>query len=335
MAKISIVIPVYKVEKVLKRCVDSVLSQTYTDYEVILVDDGSPDTCGDICNDYADAHENILAIHQKNGGLSAARNTGLQKARGEYVMFLDSDDYLASDCLETLCRHDADLIIGTITFAFENKDDIDQKPREDGMILRDDFAKLLPALLDERRLNYIHAKLFKRSIIEAHRLAFEDDMLTSAEDTVFNFTYLQYCSSIYVSAKPVHFYVQSSSGLGQRFYPDRYQRYCRLNDFIADTCKKMDVYSDGMDAGISARMCRSAIWSMNGILEENSLGGSEKIELLDAIAVDMRLRGYAFEKDSRDAENLDYLIKSGGKKLLSRYTRAEFYEKVRYKLGIH
>lgn len=96
MVKLSIIVPIYGVEQYLRRCVDSLLAQDLpsAEYEIILVDDESPDACPQICNDYAAAHENIHVVHRKNGGLSAARNSGIEVARGKYVMFVDSDDYL-------------------------------------------------------------------------------------------------------------------------------------------------------------------------------------------------------------------------------------------------
>ena len=95
--KFSIVIPVYKVEEYLDECVRSVLGQTYSNMEVILVDDGSPDRCGQMCDDWARKDHRVCVIHQENGGLSAARNTGIRNARGEYLLFLDSDDWWESD----------------------------------------------------------------------------------------------------------------------------------------------------------------------------------------------------------------------------------------------
>ena len=103
--KFSVIVPVYKVEQYLRPCIDSILGQTYKDFELILVDDGSPDACPQICDEYAQKYENVRCIHQKNGGLSCARNTGLSVASGEYVMFIDSDDYLAnSDVLGLLAE---------------------------------------------------------------------------------------------------------------------------------------------------------------------------------------------------------------------------------------
>ena len=99
-AKISVIVPVYKVEGTLKRCVDSILGQTFADFELILVDDGSPDLCGKMCDDFAVKDERIKVIHKENGGLSSARNAGLDIAQGEYVCFIDSDDYVADTYLQ-------------------------------------------------------------------------------------------------------------------------------------------------------------------------------------------------------------------------------------------
>lgn len=103
--KLSIIIPVYKVEHTLRRCVESVLRQRFKDYQIILVDDASPDSCPEICDELVKTEKRVQVIHRKtNGGLSAARNTGLKKAKGEYVMFIDSDDYIHNDTLSELMK---------------------------------------------------------------------------------------------------------------------------------------------------------------------------------------------------------------------------------------
>ncbi len=101
-ALISVIIPVYNVEEYLRECVDSVLCQTYKNFEIILVDDGSTDSSGKICDEYIEKDERVTVIHQKNGGLSAARNAGISETNGDYVYFLDSDDYITENALETL-----------------------------------------------------------------------------------------------------------------------------------------------------------------------------------------------------------------------------------------
>lgn len=102
MDLISIIIPIYNVEKYIHRCVDSVMNQTYTDLEIILVDDGSPDNCGEICDEYAMIDNRIKVIHKKNGGLSDARNHGIESATGEWLFFLDSDDWIHPQTIERL-----------------------------------------------------------------------------------------------------------------------------------------------------------------------------------------------------------------------------------------
>lgn len=111
---ISVIIPVYNVKEFLNECVDSIINQTYTDLEIILIDDGSTDGCGEICDNYAQKDKRIRVIHQKNQGLSAARNTGLEHMQGDYLTFLDSDDYLMPSTLEHMLslakKHEADMV---------------------------------------------------------------------------------------------------------------------------------------------------------------------------------------------------------------------------------
>lgn len=104
MELVTIIVPIYKVEQYLERCINSLLRQTYTYLEIILVDDGSPDRCGEICDSYAQKDERIRVIHKQNGGLSSARNSGIELCTGEWIMFVDSDDFIASDTVEYLLK---------------------------------------------------------------------------------------------------------------------------------------------------------------------------------------------------------------------------------------
>lgn len=120
--KLSIIVPIYKVEQYLRRCVDSLLDQDLLleEYEIILVDDGSPDNCLAICEEYARAHDNVKVVHRENGGLSAARNSGIEVAQGKYVQFVDSDDYLEPNVLKTLVeKMDADQL-DVLRFNYQN-----------------------------------------------------------------------------------------------------------------------------------------------------------------------------------------------------------------------
>lgn len=99
---ISVIVPIYKVEKYLRRCVDSILNQSYTDFELLLIDDGSPDSCPQICDEYARRDDRVRVFHKPNGGLSDARNYGVERMKGDYVSFIDSDDYVGPDYLKIL-----------------------------------------------------------------------------------------------------------------------------------------------------------------------------------------------------------------------------------------
>ena len=124
MAEVSIIVPVYQVEKYIRQCVDSILAQTFTDFELILVDDGSKDKSGEICDEYAGMDERVKVIHKENGGLSDARNRGMDHAAGKYFMFVDSDDYIAPTMVERLytriiCEN-ADIAACNFLFTFDN-----------------------------------------------------------------------------------------------------------------------------------------------------------------------------------------------------------------------
>lgn len=122
---ISVIVPIYKVEKYLKKCVDSIINQTYTNLEIILVNDGSPDGCGEICTDYVKLDSRVIVINKENGGLSSARNYGLKNANGRYVCFIDSDDWIDKEYINTLyenlIKYDANVSMCGFKYEYENK----------------------------------------------------------------------------------------------------------------------------------------------------------------------------------------------------------------------
>lgn len=121
---ISVIVPIYNVEKYLARCVDSIVNQTYKNLEIILVDDGSPDRCPQVCDDYAEKDSRIKVVHKKNGGLSDARNAGMAVATGEYISFIDSDDWIETSMFELLLnnifQYDCEISCGGIMMVWEN-----------------------------------------------------------------------------------------------------------------------------------------------------------------------------------------------------------------------
>lgn len=183
---VSIIVPIYKVEPYLRRCLNSIINQTYTNLEIILVEDGSPDKCPQICDEYAAKDKRIIVIHKKNGGLSDARNTGLDLAKGDYIYFLDGDDYIGNETITSLYKHiqekdNTAIAIGYFTADYDGeykpyrKDWIFYKPRYIDAI---DFAN---RMLMEKSNFAATAKLYKRELFK--KLRFQKNKKN--EDTLF------------------------------------------------------------------------------------------------------------------------------------------------------
>jgi len=166
-ALISIIVPVYKTEPYLRKCLESIVSQTYKNMEIILVNDGSPDNCGEICDKYASIDSRIKVIHQKNGGLSAARNAGLRIASGEYIGFVDSDDWIENDMFETLylgaLKYGADIAI--CGYFYEDCAKY-KEVKEEHTVLLDCKDALHHLILDKTFTNHVWNKLFKNKLFE-------------------------------------------------------------------------------------------------------------------------------------------------------------------------
>lgn len=178
---VSIVIPVYNVEKYLKDCVNSVISQTYADLQIILVDDGSTDSSGNICDAFAEKDERIHVIHKKNGGLSDARNAGTSASKGEFIFYLDSDDYLENDALQVLLRtqdqHRADVVVGNYFYTYDDREDIAENKEQ---VL--DKATSIERLMSGEIQTFTWGKLVRAEIAKKHKfpagLLFEDHFWT-------------------------------------------------------------------------------------------------------------------------------------------------------------
>lgn len=163
--KISIIVPVYKVEKYIHKCIDSILAQTFTDFELILVDDGSPDNCGKICDEYAKEDSRIVVIHKDNGGVSDARNIGISRANGEYIGFVDSDDYIDKDMYKNLYES-----------CLNNKADISiigiKEINECGKTIHEYLPKVIE-FSELLKQSYAWNKMFKKSLFIENGLNFK------------------------------------------------------------------------------------------------------------------------------------------------------------------
>lgn len=166
--KVSIIVPVYKVEKYIYRCIESIMNQTYENLEILLVDDGSPDKCGEICDNYALVDKRIKVIHKKNGGLSDARNVAIDIAKGEYLTFVDSDDYITNDYVEYLMRilkeNNADISGCCANRCYEGKEDNVNVKTENTVLTFNNVEALEDNFYQKHILNNAWGKLYKKDL---------------------------------------------------------------------------------------------------------------------------------------------------------------------------
>ena len=236
---VTVVLPIYKVERYLERCILSVINQTYRNLEIILVDDGSPDDCPRICDDYAKRDPRIKVIHKQNAGLGMARNTGIEYATGEYICFFDSDDYVAPEtievCVVTAEANNADMVI----FGYD-----DVTP--DGKILRTRIPcppkqifcgeevknVLLPMTLCRNQKtgedwSIVHSawnKLYSMAAIKASGWRFASEREIISED-YYSLTELYgYLNRVYVLDRAFYYYTVNNTSLSRTYKPDRYER---------------------------------------------------------------------------------------------------------------
>lgn len=206
---ISVIVPVYKAETYLHRCVDSLLAQSFQDYEILLIDDGSPDKSGNICDEYAKQDNRIRVFHKENGGVSSARNVGLDNAIGDYISFVDSDDWVNNDFLEIFLMNKADIVVQGVyaTNWPEKEKDIEHYIGiEEINVTKCDVSCLFDALFDSLNIGFVFLRLFKRSIIETNQIRFNTDYKLM-EDEEFIMHYLIYCTTYSTINKSGYHYI--------------------------------------------------------------------------------------------------------------------------------
>lgn len=219
MCEISIIVPVYKVEKYLDKCVTSILNQTFTDFELILVDDGSPDNSGKMCDEYAKKDYRVRVIHKANGGLSDARNVALDVACGKYIGFIDSDDYIDQDMYETLYKNlkdsNADLSVIGMYDVYANRE-----PKivdEELFVLNQKEA--IKFALDGRKLAVsANNKLYKRELFEEIR--YPKGKLT--EDAFVIMEILLRCATVVISTKQKYYYFHREDSITTTKFSTKY-----------------------------------------------------------------------------------------------------------------
>lgn len=246
--KVSVIMPVYRVEEYVGRAIESILAQTLPEFEFFIVDDGSPDRSGEICDEYAKRDARIRVIHKKNGGAPAARNTAMELARGEYLYFLDSDDWAEPEMLEELYRlakrDRAQLVVAGFyidTYYDETNFSTDDFTADDAVYAdRESFRRAAYRLFDRNLLYTPWNKLYEREYIEARRLRYP---ATLWDDFPFNLSVVEDIERVTVTSRQYYHFIRKRAESETAAYrPDMYDKREEEHGWMVDLYKKWGVF---------------------------------------------------------------------------------------------
>lgn len=232
---ISIIVPVYNVEKYLDKCIESITNQTYKDLEIILVDDGSQDKCPEICDNWVKRDNRIKVIHKKNGGVSSARNIGIESADGEYIGFVDSDDYIDQSMykilLENLLRNGADISVCSSYFVYENGTQKIDSKTSDKICNQKEAVELISYTMN----NSLWNKLFRKESIVKCRF---DEEHTFGEDHLFLLQALKNVNKVTFCSRSLYYYVQHKDSITGTKFSKRSFDQIYMKDILLEFVEK-------------------------------------------------------------------------------------------------
>lgn len=248
--RFSIIVPIYKVEKYIQKCISTLIGQTYPDIEIILVDDGSPDRCPQICDEYAKLDNRIIVIHKQNGGLSDARNAGLEIASGDYVIFVDSDDYINSDTCERLLKYaetNCDILIGDATVEGAS---IEMTHIQPTMKIYSGIEYLNEAFHADKAPMAAWLNIYKRSFLVENGLRFKRGILH--EDEQFTPRALLLASSVIITGVNFyHYFIRDNSITTKK------DKRKNASDLYNTCCELEKIYESIEDSGLRENMLDS------------------------------------------------------------------------------
>lgn len=241
MPSISILVPIFKVpEKCLRRCIESLLNQTLKNIEIILVDDGSPDENGKIIDEYAATDERIIAVHQKNKGLSGARNTAFDNASGEYVMFLDGDDYLENNTCERAFsiahEYNVDIVIWDIITDYGKGNKLTKTIEGNSRLLdtQDCNDMAMRVLNFNGHVGQVFGKIIRNSLLRDNNIRHIDSLKQGAEGIVFNVLLYDKVNSIYYLNEALNHYVYNDQSISHSHNDENYKLIIQCFEYIRD-----------------------------------------------------------------------------------------------------
>ncbi|CUQ11647.1 Hyaluronan synthase [Turicibacter sanguinis] len=250
----SIIVPIYNSECTLKECLDSIRNQTYENFEVILVNDGSKDNSGFICDTYSLHDNRFKVIHRNNSGVSNARNLGLSVAKGKYIIYIDSDDYIEKGTLEKITEVMAGKEYDLIMFGVSKDVGNESSPLYTKM--DSNFYSVKDCISNLIKHEYINApfKVYKKSLIDFNKITFNVN-LDIGEDLLFNLQYFSHCNSFYfIKDILYHYTIRNSSSLTQKLIPQKYEKLMMVHDQIGQISSLNYLKNEIKDALIYIRL---------------------------------------------------------------------------------
>ena len=320
MDLISVIVPIYKVEPYLRRCVDSILAQTYHDIEVILVDDGSPDNCPEMCDEYAAQDERIKVIHKANGGLSSARNVGLDAASGDWVSFIDSDDWIEPDMYEILLQNaenaNAEISVGGVNDELVDHDRvIVTKTTYHGALKQETLS---PTEAMARYFTTSWAawdKIYRKELFQTIRFPVGE----INEDEAIVLKLLDTCTAVSYTNQVFYHYIHRAQSITTSAFSEKklaWYRHCQ------DNLRWIQQYHPELAAFADKRLCSSILWT----LREIALSPQNFDEIAGSLQQDIRSNYHKFFKCA--------LSRSERRRLLVlRFLPFQIYQRIEQKMS--
>lgn len=288
---ISVIVPIYNVEKQLKRCINSIINQTYKNIQILLIDDGSKDSSGKICDDFSKYDTRIIVLHQDNTGVSATRNKGIELAEGRYICFIDSDDYIEKNYIEELHQlmkdEKIDLGICDLNYKYTNKEDCWSTVGKKTINLKNVSEEIFLELNEKYLLYGPYNKIFKSSIIKKQKIRFIKEM-SYGEDLIFNLSYLQYVKMIKTTNQTRYNYIADiDNSLANKYRADRFKtgkiifeelyKFFEINGMLSEKSKKYlygrvfdDAYNNICEC-VKNQSCKESLKELKKILFDQKI----------------------------------------------------------------
>ncbi|MCR5207204.1 MAG: glycosyltransferase [Eubacterium sp.] len=277
--KFSIIVPIFKVEKYLEQCIESIVNQTYKNIEIILVDDGSPDGCPLICDKWAAKDGRIRVIHKKNGGLIAARKSGVEIATGDYICFVDGDDFIGETMYERVAdsvqKYNPDCVITQFYYAFPDRNEKSEYNLSKEIYSRNEIEKeIFPTMLFKERFYRFGiypccwTKVFKADILKKH-IFDVDDRIRLGEDIAFTYPCLMECQSIAFVDKPLYYYRQNPESMTASYDP-------RLPDIYMLPYRALKKKSEKLGVDLSAQLPYYLLFLTNFVIRNEASRANPK-----------------------------------------------------------